>query len=86
MCDPAHHSVIRATADSGKTEKLISPDENNCRDMEKKKKRKNMGNVTDRRFRDSSMGKKGFLRRREASVIHLHFTCAVLFSLNVPAW
>lgn len=38
MCDPAHYSVIRVTADSeqeayGKMEKWKSPEENNCRDM-----------------------------------------------------
>lgn len=44
MCDPAHHSVIRLTADSeqeayGKTEKWKSPEENNCRDMGGKKEK-----------------------------------------------
>lgn len=44
MCDPAHYSVIRVTADSeqeayGKMEKWKSPEENNCRDMGEKRKR-----------------------------------------------
>lgn len=84
MCDPAHYSVIRVTADSeqeayGKMEKWKSPEENNCRDMGEKKK-ENMGNVTNRQFRDVGWGKGVFEKERGfcySSALHM---CSPFFT------